>query len=483
VFMVFALAGIARANIPSHVNGPIAFQRNDDTRGQIWAIDPTTVSPEAAAVRVTTGPEPEAQPAYGPTTTSDPADLQGVLAFQRLTSGNWDIWRRTTRHVAGQQLQFDPAVLLVGGPGDQTEPAYSRVLQGEPLLAYISNQTGRRELWLRDTGGTLTQLTTEGAGYANPDFAGRFRPVDSTGDGVQDSWRAGLAFESTRGGSHAIWALDIELNSDGRFVAVRDVRLVASGPVALFQPSWQTVNDQDPGTDIVRRRANELLFTTVQGRTSFLDYVEEPWTQAPDGFVAPAVPFAAPPAARFPLTGNPGGDSGAVWAPNGDQVAFVRGVGNNADVWSLQGNGAQPRRLTSRAGADHNPTWQPGSESSVDKVGGHTQPGPVDRSSPPPSRVSPNLKIDRGRWRGSKVRVSGSAGPRLVGRLQVTFACGPGARRRSARRVFPSGGRFALTLPVKRACRRARRATVIVTYGGDSNHTPGLVSRVVRRSR
>jgi hypothetical protein len=404
-----------------------------------------------------------------------------VLAFQRLTGGNWDIWRRTTRHVAGQAPQFDPAVLLVGGPGDQTEPAYSTLLQGEPLLAYISNQTGRREIWLRDTGGILTRLTTDGAGYANPDFAGRYRPLDSNGDGTPDGWRAGLAFESTRGGSHAIWALDIELDVDGRFVTVRDLRLVVSGPVALFQPSWQTVNDLDP--DTVRQRTNELLFTTVQGRTTFLDYVEEPWAQAADSSVTPAVPFATPANSRFALTGNPGGDSGAVWAPNGDQVAFVRGVGNNADVWTLQGNGTAPRRLTSRGGPDHHPSWQPGSEPTVDKVGGHTHPGPVDRSSSPPSRLSPNLTIDRTRWRGRKLRVSGSAARRLLGRLRVTFACGRGARRRSDRRVFPREGRFALTLQVKRACRRASRGAVIVTYGGDASHTPGVVTRGVRRGR
>lgn len=181
----------------------------------------------------------------GPTTN----DTDWVLAFQRFAGGNWDIWSRPTRGHAGQQPQFDAAVPLVFGPGNQTAPAYSWVLQGDPLLAYTSDQTGQREIWLRDTAGTLTRLTSDGAGYANPDFAARYRPLDPDADGNTDGWLIGVAFESTRGGGpRAIWALDIELDIDGKYVAVHNLRRVVSGPADLFAPSWQTTRAGEPGT-------------------------------------------------------------------------------------------------------------------------------------------------------------------------------------------------------------------------------------------
>ena len=335
------LGATARANIPSHIDGLIAFQRNDDAAGQIWVMDPTAASPEASAVRVTSGSEPEARPAFGPTVDN----AQWLLAYQRFANGNWDIWSRTTHGTAGEQTSFDAPAALVSDPGNQTEPAYSRVLQGAPLLAYISDQTGQREIWLRDTAGTLKQLTTDGAGYANPDFAGRYRPLDPNADGTPDGWRIGLAFESTRGGARAIWALDIELDVDGKFVAVHDMRPVASGPGALSSPSWQVTNDLESSDPlIVDSRVNDVLFTTAQSGTTYLDYVEEPWSaDVLETTVTPPVPFANPSAiARYALTGNPGGDSDAVWAPNGDQVAFDRTTAGDTGHMGRAGRRQQP---------------------------------------------------------------------------------------------------------------------------------------------
>jgi hypothetical protein len=484
------LGATARANVPSHIDGLIAFQRNDDAAGQIWVMDPTAASPEASAVRVTSGSDPEARPAFGPTVDN----AQWVLAYQRYSSGNWDIWTRTTHGTVGEQTSFDSPAALVAGPGNQTEPAYSRVLQTVPLLAYISDQTGQREIWLRDTTGTLHQLTSDGAGYANPDFAGRYRPLDSDGDGTPDGWRIGLAFESTRGGARAIWALDVELDADGKFVAVHAMRPVASGPGALSSPSWQVTNDLESSDPlIVDSRVNDVLFTTAQSGTTYLDYVEEPWSaDVLETTVTPPVPFAnASAIARFPLTGNPGGDGDAVWAPDGDRVAFDRAAAGNSDIWAVRADGSNLQRLTSSAAQELHPSWQPGSESSVDKVGGHTQPGPVDRGpgadkggsddNGPQPRVSPRLTIGSVRWRAGKVRVAGRTAPSVAHRLKVTFSCGGRARQRSVRLVFSRGGRFGTTLKARRSCRRARRGVVVVAYGGDARYMPDLVARRVQR--
>jgi hypothetical protein len=490
--IVGAVGSAARANVPSHIDGLIAFQRNADASGQIWVMDPTAASPEGSAVKVTTGSEAEARPAYGPTVDND----SWVLAFQRFTNGSWDIWRRDATGTAGGTTQFDAAVPLVTAPGDQTAPAYSRVLRDVPLLAYTSNQTGQREIWLRDTAGSLTQLTTDGAGYANPDFAARFRPFDVDGDGTFDRWRIGLAFESTLAGSRAIWALDIEVDADGKYVAKHDLRRVVWGPGDLFEPSWQLTRDRDfnDPDSVVTSRLNDILFTTAQAGTTYLDYVEEPWTEDDTGAVTPPVPFANPAAiARFPLSGNPGADDGAVWAPNGDRVAFTRTTASNSDIWVMAADGTNLRRLTSSGGPEHHPSWQPGSESSVDKVGGHTSPGPVTRGDPGAgnstsggggggaARISPRLGITRAHWAGRKVRVAGRAASRLHGRLRVAFSCGRRSGQRTVRLVLPRVGRFGTTLPARRPCWRARRGLLTVAYGGDSHYLADHVSRRVRR--
>jgi hypothetical protein len=228
--------------------------------------------------------------------------------------------------------------------------------------------------------------------------------------------------------------------------------------------------------------------------TTFLDYVEEPWSLSA-GNTLPAVPFAdASTIARFALTGNPGGDETPTWAPNGDFVAFTRPTGGNRDIWVVRPDGMDLRPLTTAAGGELHPSWQPGSTSEADKVDGHTHPGPVARgdsgdnsndSGPQeqqrPARTSPGLSIRRARWRGRRVSVLGRSVAGLAGRLRVRFRCGGGARRRTDALVLSSRGQFRATLRTKRACRRVRRGVIVATYGGDAHYTAQRVGRPVRR--
>jgi hypothetical protein len=461
----------AQANAPSHANGVIAFQRNDDNHGEIWVVDPSVTEPADTVARVTTGPDPEARPAYGQTSSSDASDVHGVLAFQRLTTGQWDIYSRPANRLQGQPPRFDAASPLVAGPGNQTEPAYYAGI-GTPLLAYVSDQTGRRELWLRDATGKLTQLTHDGAGYANPDFAGRARPIDSNGDGSIDGSAVGLAFESDKGGIHGIWAMDVVLDAGGAFVSAGAPRQVVAGPQAAADPSWQTVNDHEPGTADVRKRSNELLFTSGDQGSSSLAYIQEPWSQVDEGPVQPAVPFAslANVSPRL-LTDGPANDSDSVWAPDGDRVAFVREDGGDTDIWVMAFDGSNPKPLVQNVAGDAHPTWQPASEPSQDTVDGHEQ----------PPLLLPRLAITRARWHRNRMSVSGSAAPRLTGRVRLTFACGTGSRRRLSTAVTLDGGSFQRTLRTPRACRAARRGTVTLAYDGDRSHLPGRLQRRVRR--
>jgi hypothetical protein len=500
-------APAAVANLPSETDGLIAFQRNDDAHGQIWLIDP---SRDTAAVNLTSGTAPEARPAWGPVYQPNSSGPLSDLAFQRFEDGTWDIWKRTaeapditttppTFHDLGD------AVEVVGGPGNQEQPAFSDTLLGSSgttsLLAYISDATTdhAREIFLRDASGADHQLTSDGqsAGYANPDFAGRFRPLDSNGDAT-GTRTIGLTFERVLGGQRAIWAMDIDVTSDGVFKQKSDAWPVVAGPEALAEPSWQVTSSRDPSTSEIHLELNDILFTTQEAGTTYLDYVETPAVD--ERSVIPFLDLTK--TRRFQLTGDPGGDTSAVWAPFGDQIAFTRTSGSNADLWAMSSGGTNLRRLTQDARPDLYPSWQPAQESSAEVVGGHTYPagvtrgggrgtsrgttgnGPTNpvRTNPPPRRrASPKLSIRSARWHGSRVKVSGRTARGLRGRVRVAFSCGNRRRQHTQRRVRARSGRVGATLRVPRACRRARRGVVVAAYGGDSRYRSQRVSRFVRR--
>jgi hypothetical protein len=243
------------------------------------------------------------------------------------------------------------------------------------------------------------------------------------------------------------------------------------------------------------------MFTTQQGGADYLDYVEEPYDPA----LPTVIPFSSlSHISRFQLTGDPGGDSAPVWAPFGDQIAFVRAIAGNADIWVMSADGTNAQRLTSQPGPDTNPSWQPAQESSADVVGGHTYPGPVTRTphggsgdgagggsagggsgggggSHSGTRRSPRLAILRARWHGGRVIIAGRAAQALRGRVRLSFACGPRHSQHTARRVRARSGRFGGTMTVPRGCRRARRGVVGATYGGDARYKRQRITSRVRR--
>jgi hypothetical protein len=481
-----ACPSAASANLPSETDGLIAYQRNDDARGEIWLLDPAASAPESAATKLTVDGVAEARPAWGPKFHTDGgADVPQHLAFQRLQDGQWDIWDRSP--VTGA------AAPLVTGPGNQVEPVYSDAITpitgtpatGQALLAYVGDQSGSRELWLKDGSGASTQLTLDGGGYANPDFSGKFRVLGPTED-------VDLLFESTRGGARAIWAVTLTVYwATGALVGHTDPRLVATGPQELTEPSAQATHDS-AGTPA--DHVADVLFTTREVGTTFLDYVEEELGSAP--------PFTgASPVTRYQLTGDPGGDTDGAWAPRGDRIVFVRTLDGNPDLWIMSSSGTNLQRFTQRAGSDLAPSWQPGQESSADLVGGHTYPGPVTRtpktnppvnSTPPtnprpphpnpPHLRWPKLAIRTAKWHARRITVTGSTARGFHRRVRVAFACGHRHRQHVQRRVRARSGRLGAKLRAPRACRHARRGVVAAAYGGDGRYRAQKVSvRVHRR--
>jgi hypothetical protein len=504
------------ASLPSESDGVIAFQRGDDAHGQIWVFDPSRNIPLGVQTKITSGTAVEADPAYSPASEAVPATWD--LAFERrATTGDWDIWRRpATGTVAGGGTPpaFGPAVALITGPGNQTDPVYSDTVRsgtrGDPLLAYVSDRTGRPELWLRDSTGALFQLTNDDAVYADPDFAARFRRIDLGGGAAL--LRVSLAFTWTGGGAPGIWAFDLDVDgTTGRYLGPpHDLRPVVTGPERVAHPSWLVTNPD--AADPVPDHVNAIAFTTLQIDQTYLDYVQEPYATA----TPTAIPFGNPSAvSRFQLTGDPGGDDGAVWAPFGDQIVFSRAAGGNTDLWATSADGRVVRRLTDNIAPDLNPTWQPAQESSAEIVGGHTTPGPVTRTpqsssppSPPPSsspppgggggpgsgagttgtggqsvvRRSPRLRLLSARWSSAGVRVRGSARRGASGVVRVAFSCGTRANQHAARRArLTAAGRFQVTLKVPRACRRGSRGTVVASYAGNTKYQRQRITRSVRR--
>ncbi|MCM3903894.1 MAG: hypothetical protein ND866_19500, partial [Pyrinomonadaceae bacterium] len=58
------------------------------------------------------------------------------------------------------------------------------------------------------------------------------------------------------------------------------------------------------------------------------------------------------------LTNNSGSDSGPKWSPDGTKIAFARHNSNFGEIFVMNADGSDQRRLT-QSRSDHSPTWSP----------------------------------------------------------------------------------------------------------------------------
>jgi hypothetical protein len=116
--------------------------------------------------------------------------------------------------------------------------------------------------------------------------------------------------------------------------------------------------------------------------------------------------------------------------------------------------------------------------------GGGGQPGPTPRPAPAPTpvvKLVPHLHVSAPRWRSGRLQVAGSLARGARGHVLVTnSAKRHGKTTRVRVRASLSHGRFRARLKVPSALRRVR-ATVTVSYGGDSHYKAQKTARHISR--
>ena len=61
----------------------------------------------------------------------------------------------------------------------------------------------------------------------------------------------------------------------------------------------------------------------------------------------------------YPYRITSGDDGLPAWSPNGKQIAFVRKENNNIDIYTINSDGSNLKRLTERPATDRGPSWSP----------------------------------------------------------------------------------------------------------------------------
>ena len=150
-------------------------------------------------------------------------------------------------------------------------------------------------------------------------------------------------------------------------------RASRDGSSVAFSAVDESLNLEELPFDAEAGRATgpARALTSGNNRVGFFD-------PAPDG---KAIVFAAergdrshlwridPPAAGVELTRDPEhSDTGPVWSPDGDEIAFSRGVGGPGEgsqaLWIIGADGTRPRRVTDFTGKM---TWLPDGKALVQR--------------------------------------------------------------------------------------------------------------------
>jgi TolB protein len=232
----------------------------------------------------------------------------GAVFYSSRVSGFPYIYRKNIGDPVGSS-----GTRVTGGTTDEyqvtasADGAYVMIVEGDSLAS--------RHLWrCPATGGAPHTKVTYGPFYdLDPDWFG-------SGTGL-------VAFSSTRGGAgYQIWTLA----PNGTLPAV--VLTPVTGP---------GYNDTHPSFS---PNGQQIVFASNRAGGSQL-FVS---TWSGSGWGAPVQ-----------LTSSGGTKADPCWSPNGLHVAFEVTSGNNAELWVIESNGANPRLVTSTGTYDARPCWSP----------------------------------------------------------------------------------------------------------------------------
>lgn len=234
----------------------------------------------------------------------------------------------------------------------EANPTYAP--DGSGIL-YESDATGNREIWLLPTGGGAARQLTNNAGE---DTAPYWLPDGS-----------GFVFESTRSGTKSIWRLDLthpgsepvqitdDAGDDGSPAVSPD------GTLVVYESNRGWPGGQDLWLSPIGGGTPVRLTVSVDGS---YDRTAD-WS--PDGETIVfesnrkngasalyTIPAKGGPLTQLtPLAGYEGHPA---WSRDGRRVAYESSVSGTMEVWCIDADGANARRLTSEGG--YWPRWHPG---------------------------------------------------------------------------------------------------------------------------
>jgi formylglycine-generating enzyme required for sulfatase activity len=227
---------------------------------------------------------------------------------------------------------------------------------GGGVIAFVSDRDGNDEIYTMNADGSDQRNLTR-----NP-----FSDTDPawSPNGTQ------IAFASTRDRNYEVYVMD----ADGS-----NIRRLTNHPSIDVHPTWSP--DGSRIAFLTRRHGNvEVYRVNVDGsdlhRITFNSYDDFEIDWSPDGrliaLAAQAGEYAnihtinveaAPDgvAPREQLTDTEAHDAFPKWSPDGSQIAFIsnRDGDENWEVYIMNSDGSDQRRLTYSTGLDGIPTWSP----------------------------------------------------------------------------------------------------------------------------
>jgi hypothetical protein len=316
---------------------------------KVPAPKPDTKPPVTTLTSVPANPSGQTQVPF--TFSSDPGTLFSCslngLPYHACTSGQ-------PQPVGPGQNTFsveatDPA----GNPGPPASYTWYTERSPSAPIVFMSDRTGRYELYTIDPDGTnLTPLTTT---------SGNFDPAWSP-DGKK------IAFESDRNQPKGAEIYVLTL-------ADKSIQRLTTNPANDRTPKWSPdgkfivfASDRNGGKyQIYRMAADGSSGNKPTQLTSGAENSDPSWStdgksiafeSTRDGNNEIYV-MSADGSHETRLTKNTFGDFNPSWSPNGEQIVFESDRNRNNEIYLMDANGMNQQRLTFNKARDSNPTFSP----------------------------------------------------------------------------------------------------------------------------